>query len=181
MDHPCFYSKSSFWADVRGLRCFQPIDEYWQSLSFSFPVLPLSWPQAIKSAILGLSAEREWESGSPIKMHCLPVYSRTPSQTGWRGWEFVDSIRLLVSLCLSPLPHLSVRKIHNVHAHIFQEDTNQLFKNILASQVPSISSSAQHWDYCQAQMNIRRITSSLIASYTLHLLPSSDNAKRATI
>lgn len=121
------------------------------------------------------------ESGSSIEMHCLPVYSRTPSQTGWRGWEFVDSIRLIVSLCLSLLIHLSVRKIYNVRAHIFQEDTNQLFKNILASQVPSISSSAHHQDYCQAQMNIRRITSSLIASYTLRLLPSSDNAKRATI
>lgn len=112
---------------------------------------------------------------------CLPVYSRTPSRTGWRGWECVDSIRLLVSLCLSPLTHLSVKTIHYVHAHTFQEETNQLFKNILASQVPSISSSAHHWDYWQVPMNMRRITSSLIASYTLDLLPFSDNAKWATI
>lgn len=137
----CFYSKSSFRADVRGSGSFQPTDEYWQSLSFGFPVFPLSWPEAIKSACLGLSAEVR-ESGSSIELHCLPVYSRTPSRTGWRGWECVDSIRLLVSLCLSPLTHLSVKKIHNVHAHTFHEETNQLFKNILASQVPSISSSA---------------------------------------
>lgn len=121
------------------------------------------------------------ESGSSIELHCLPVYSRTPSQTGWRGWECVDSTRLLVSLCLSLLTHLSVKTIHNVHVHTFQEETNQLFKNILASQLPSISSSALHWDYCQVPMNMRRITSSLIASYTLHLLLSSDNAKWATI
>lgn len=63
----------------------------------------------------------------------LPVCSPTPSRTGWLGWESFDSTRPLVSLCLSPPPHL----FETTHINERTERTCA-FNRLLAGQMPSI-------------------------------------------